>query len=158
MPFDMPDQGCEHTHALSSALRGIEAVMHDPRPMTERRGAKNWHYVNCTRSFTARAKARKRLMELREWRRQHPWLLAWERLSPWDRQWADNTASCESGGNPTAHNPTGVYHGAMQFDLGTWAEAGGSGDPHTHSLNEQKVRAVWLMHKVGSGRWPVCGH
>lgn len=45
----------------------------------------------------------------------------------------------------------------MQFDLGTWREAGGFGDPHNASLAEQKVRAVWLAQRVGTGRWPVCG-
>ena len=37
-------------------------------------------------------------------------------------------ANCESGGNPRAVNPAG-YYGLYQFDLGTWASVGGSGDP-----------------------------
>lgn len=159
MLLDVPDQSCDHTHSLKSAERGIHFVMRDPRPLTEKRGARNWHYVNCTRSRTARAKARRKLEEMRTWRREHPWLLAWERLSAGDKAWANSTAWCETGGtmNPRIVSPGGKYRGLMQFDFRTWHEAGGSGDPIDASGNEQKVRAVYLMHRVGTGRWPNCG-
>lgn len=94
------------------------------------------------------------------WCKRHPdcaWRLRWKRLPAGWRYWAVDTEACESGHNPYAHGGGGTYHGSMQFDLGTWAEAGGSGDPHTHSIYEQRWRAVKLAQRVGTGRWPVCG-
>jgi hypothetical protein len=46
----------------------------------------------------------------------------------------------------------------MQFDLRTWREAGGWGDPIFATIYEQRVRAIELAKRVGTGRWPVCGH
>ena len=40
----------------------------------------------------------------------------------------DAIAACESGGDPTAVNAAG-YYGKYQFDTGTWASVGGSGNP-----------------------------
>ena len=74
----------------------------------------------------------------------------------YERQWAVNTGACESHNTPTAHSPHGD-HGAMQFKLGTWRSAGGSGDPHTKSLYEQYVRAIRWKHKTSDEQWPNCG-
>jgi len=41
----------------------------------------------------------------------------------------ESIASCESGGDPTAVSSDGTYRGKYQFDYGTWASMGGSGDP-----------------------------
>ena len=38
-------------------------------------------------------------------------------------------AACESGGNPRAVGGGGAFRGKYQFDYGTWAAVGGSGDP-----------------------------
>jgi soluble lytic murein transglycosylase-like protein len=65
-------------------------------------------------------------------------------------------AACESGGDPTAVNPAG-YYGKYQFDLGTWASVGGSGNPAEASEAEQDYRAALLYSRAGASPWPVCG-
>lgn len=66
-------------------------------------------------------------------------------------------AACESGGNPGAVSPGGRYRGKYQFDYGTWASVGGSGDPAAASEAEQDKRAAMLYARAGSAPWPVCG-
>jgi transglycosylase-like protein len=66
-------------------------------------------------------------------------------------------ASCESGGDPTAVSADGAYHGLYQFDYGTWASVGGSGDPAAASPAEQSYRAALLYSQSGSSPWPICG-
>ena len=69
----------------------------------------------------------------------------------------DAIAACESGGDPTAVSPDGTYRGKYQFDLGTWAAMGGSGDPAAAPEAEQDMRAAELLAQSGSSPWPVCG-
>ncbi|MGI9020246.1 MAG: transglycosylase family protein [Solirubrobacterales bacterium] len=69
----------------------------------------------------------------------------------------DTIASCESGGNPAAVSPDGTYRGKYQFDSGTWAAMGGSGDPAAAPEAEQDMRAAMLYSQAGSSPWPVCG-
>jgi hypothetical protein len=69
----------------------------------------------------------------------------------------NSIAACESGGDPRAVSAGGLYRGKYQFDLRTWQEAGGSGDPAAASEAEQDMRAAILYRKAGPGRWPVCG-
>jgi hypothetical protein len=66
-------------------------------------------------------------------------------------------ASCESGGDPSAVDPSGTYRGKYQFDTGTWASVGGSGDPAAAPEREQDYRAALLYSRAGSSPWPVCG-
>jgi Transglycosylase-like domain len=66
-------------------------------------------------------------------------------------------ARCESGGNPSAVDPTGTYRGKYQFDLQTWQSVGGSGDPAVASEAEQDMRAQRLYAQRGAAAWPVCG-
>jgi soluble lytic murein transglycosylase-like protein len=66
-------------------------------------------------------------------------------------------AACESGGNPRAVGGGGAYRGKYQFDYGTWASVGGSGDPAAASEAEQDKRAAALYARAGSAPWPVCG-
>jgi resuscitation-promoting factor RpfB len=66
-------------------------------------------------------------------------------------------AACESGGDPTAVSADGSYHGLYQFDYGTWASVGGSGDPSAASPEEQTYRAALLYARSGSSSWPICG-
>lgn len=66
-------------------------------------------------------------------------------------------ASCESGGNPAAVSSDGSYRGKYQFDYGTWASMGGSGDPAAASEEEQDYRAAQLYAQAGSSPWPICG-
>ncbi len=66
-------------------------------------------------------------------------------------------AACESGGDPTAVDPSGTYYGKYQFDTGTWASVGGSGSPAEAPEAEQDYRASLLLSRAGSSPWPVCG-
>jgi len=66
-------------------------------------------------------------------------------------------AACESGGNPAAISPSGLYRGMYQFTYSTWASVGGSGDPAAASAAEQTMRAAILYQRSGPGQWPVCG-
>ena len=74
-----------------------------------------------------------------------------------DQGTLDAIAACESGGDPTAVDPSGTYRGKYQFDLGTWASVGGSGDPAAAPEGEQDYRAAVLLSQAGSSPWPVCG-
>jgi hypothetical protein len=69
----------------------------------------------------------------------------------------ETIAACESGGDPTAVSADGTYHGLYQFDYGTWASVGGSGDPAAASPAEQTYRAALLYSQSGSSPWPICG-
>jgi len=66
-------------------------------------------------------------------------------------------AACESGGNPAAIGGGGAYRGKYQFDYGTWASVGGTGDPAAASEAEQDRRAAILLQRSGTSPWPVCG-
>ena len=66
-------------------------------------------------------------------------------------------AACESGGNPSAIGGGGAYRGKYQFDQGTWASVGGSGDPAAAPESEQDMRAAMLYARAGSAPWPTCG-
>ena len=74
-----------------------------------------------------------------------------------DQSTLDAIAACESGGDPTAVDPSGTYRGKYQFDLQTWASVGGSGDAAAAPEAEQDYRAALLMSRSGSSPWPVCG-
>jgi len=69
----------------------------------------------------------------------------------------DAIAACESGGDPTAVSADGTYRGKYQFDYGTWASVGGSGDPAAAPEAEQDMRAAMLYASSGSSPWPICG-
>ena len=69
----------------------------------------------------------------------------------------ESIAACESGGDPAAVSSTGSYRGKYQFDYGTWAAVGGSGDPAAAPEAEQDYRAALLYGRSGSSPWPVCG-
>ena len=69
----------------------------------------------------------------------------------------DAIGSCESGGDPSAVSSDGSYRGKYQFDYGTWAAVGGSGDPAAAPEQEQDYRAALLYAQSGSSPWPVCG-
>jgi hypothetical protein len=69
----------------------------------------------------------------------------------------DAIGACESGSDPTAISSDGSYRGKYQFDYGTWASVGGSGDPAVAPEDEQDYRAALLYAQSGSSPWPVCG-
>lgn len=66
-------------------------------------------------------------------------------------------ALCESGGNPTAVSPSGLYRGKYQFDPGTWQSLGGTGDPDKAPEAEQDRIAGILYGRSGASPWPICG-
>ena len=66
-------------------------------------------------------------------------------------------AACESGGDPAAVSADGTYRGLFQFDYGTWASVGGTGDPAAAPVAEQYQRAAILYARSGSTPWPICG-
>lgn len=66
-------------------------------------------------------------------------------------------AACESGGNPRAVSPGGLYRGLYQFSMSTWASVGGVGDPINASPAEQTYRAWVLYQRSGRSPWPICG-
>jgi len=69
----------------------------------------------------------------------------------------ESIAASESGGDPTAVSSDGTYRGKYQFDRGTWASVGGSGDPAAAPEAEQDYRAALLYSRSSSSPWPVCG-
>jgi soluble lytic murein transglycosylase-like protein len=69
----------------------------------------------------------------------------------------ESIAACESGGDPTAVSADGTYRGKYQFDYGTWASVGGSGDPAAAPEAEQDMRAAMLYSQAGASPWPICG-
>jgi hypothetical protein len=69
----------------------------------------------------------------------------------------ESIAACESGGDPTIVSSDGSYRGKYQFDYGTWASVGGSGDPAAAPETEQDYRAALLYTQSGSNPWPICG-
>lgn len=66
-------------------------------------------------------------------------------------------ARCESGGNPRAVSPNGLYHGLYQFANSTWRGVGGSGSASQASPDEQTYRAKLLYSRSGRSPWPHCG-
>ena len=70
---------------------------------------------------------------------------------------SDSGANVVFGGDPSAVSSDGSYRGKYQFDYGTWASVGGSGDPAAASEQEQDYRAALLYAQSGSSPWPICG-
>ena len=69
---------------------------------------------------------------------------------PWDE-----LAECESGGDWSINTGNG-YYGGLQFALGSWQAAGGTGYPHEHSPAEQIRRGEILQDMQGWNAWPTC--
>ena len=70
-----------------------------------------------------------------------------------DGDYLVSVASCESGLDPHAVNPSG-YYGLFQFDQATWGEYG-SGS--IYDASAQAEAAAGMMAAGMSSRWPVCG-
>ena len=84
-------------------------------------------------------------------------------LNPFKRSFLGPVGACESGTG--SHNlkvglkavsPGGKYRGRYQFDLRSWAGAGGKGDPISWGWIEQAYRAVVWLHRHSRGAWPNC--
>jgi hypothetical protein len=94
-----------------------------------------------------------RKMKLRAKARKHAAAVQQSSASPQ----LEAIAACESGGNPSAIGGGGAFRGKYQFDYGTWASVGGSGDPAAAPEAEQDARAAALLSRSGTSPWPVCG-
>lgn len=67
-------------------------------------------------------------------------------------------AKCESGGNPRAVSPNGLYRGKYQFMRSTWKANGGrTRDPIDASEAHQDRVALRLYRARGTAPWPSCG-
>jgi hypothetical protein len=62
-------------------------------------------------------------------------------------------AQCESGGDPTAVSPDGLYRGKWQMDQRTWESAGGTGDPAAAPEAVQDAVAATLYARRGTQPW-----
>jgi Transglycosylase-like domain/Putative peptidoglycan binding domain len=65
-------------------------------------------------------------------------------------------ARCESGGNPRAVSPHGLYRGKYQFSRSTWRSVGGHGDPARAPEWLQDRLALRLYKRRGTAPWPHC--
>jgi hypothetical protein len=65
-------------------------------------------------------------------------------------------AECESGGNPRAISPGGMYRGKYQFSRETWRNLGGTGDPAAAPEWLQDRMALKLYRLRGTAPWPNC--
>lgn len=65
---------------------------------------------------------------------------------------------CESGGNPTAQNPSSTASGLFQFLDSTWQSVGGSGRAKDAPASEQYMRAERLYAQSGTSPWNASRH
>jgi hypothetical protein len=107
---------------------------------------------NC--AYTMKANRNMLLLQKAEGRKRRARILA-ARIFP-VRPHLRRIAQCESGGDPTAISPNGMYRGKYQFSFSTWQSVGGQGDPAAASEYEQDKRAEMLYKTGGPGHWPVC--
>ena len=68
-------------------------------------------------------------------------------------------AQCESGGNPRAVSPNGLYRGLYQISASTWAAYGGTSyaaRPDLASPSQQLAVAQKIQQGQGWNAWPTC--
>lgn len=70
---------------------------------------------------------------------------------PWARTW-DVPDSIKGGRGEGGWHTKSLYRGGLQWSLGTWARAGGRGDPADASPAEEIFRAYVIVRRNG-GRW-----
>lgn len=82
---------------------------------------------------------------------------------PSEAQW-EALRQCESGGNYSITNPSGLYRGAYQFSQATWNWIAGAHypnlvgvDPAQAAPRAQDRMARKLYEVAGWRQWPVCG-
>jgi len=153
--WQMKEQ-CDHGHRGFVAKHRIQNLMRSTEMLTQKRWHRVQHYVKCTMTAKQSKRLRKTLNRLRAWRASHKDYLIYSRLPAWTHAWAVNTGACESGNDPTTNTGNG-YYGAFQFNLGTWAAAGGQGMPNLQSWHYQATIAIKLMLREGAQHWPNCG-
>ena len=62
----------------------------------------------------------------------------------------------ESGGNPSAVNPSSGAGGYYQIMPSTWAAYGGTGAPQDAPMSEQTAIAQKIYHSQGPSAWTNC--
>jgi hypothetical protein len=62
----------------------------------------------------------------------------------------------ESGGNPSAVNPTSGAGGYYQITPATWAAYGGTGAPQSASMGQQTAIAQKIYQSQGPSAWSNC--
>jgi hypothetical protein len=62
----------------------------------------------------------------------------------------------ESGGNPTAVNPSSGAGGYYQITPATWAAYGGTGAPQSASMSQQTAIAQKIYQSQGPSAWSNC--
>jgi hypothetical protein len=62
----------------------------------------------------------------------------------------------ESGGNPSAVNPSSGAGGYYQITPATWAAYGGTGAPQSASMSEQTAIAQQIYQSQGPSAWSNC--
>lgn len=88
-------------------------------------------------------------------RHEHFWLNHWRSLPAGARYWTTCVSSHESGNRRIARESGFLSY--FQWTIGTWHNAGGRGNPETHSWHEQAVKA-WRWHRSHPyGQWPNTG-
>lgn len=63
---------------------------------------------------------------------------------------------CESGNNYARVSRTGKYHGAYQYDIGTWANFGGYARADLAPAEVQDEKARQTQARRGWSPWPSC--
>lgn len=83
-------------------------------------------------------------------------LSAYSGGSVYDDASAGSVASCESGGDPSAVDASGTYHGAYQFDDPTFQAASGlSGSASDYDMATQTA-AFQAWYPAHPEAWPNC--
>lgn len=156
-PYWRTIDGCSHGHPSRVSYRAVRLLLRHTRPVVDRERVR--HYARCVATKAKRrAIVRKAVKPGWRWRSSYP--QKWAILT--NRRYADLLAylaavrGCESGGDPGAVSPDGLYRGLYQFSFSTWASVGGAGDPAAAHPAEQTFRAARLLRESGPQHWPNC--
>jgi soluble lytic murein transglycosylase-like protein len=152
---------------LTEKAETIDPVIRMAERSHERARERNLRLFRANAELRGTDPRERREVELRDWAVRHI-RVSNERLAERNRKLRreaaaavpphlEAIAACESGGDPTAVSADGTYRGKYQFDHGTWASVGGSGDPAAAPEAEQDRRAAMLYARAGASPWPVCG-
>ena len=152
-----PSSGCAKTYTRAHFHTAARSTFDRAFPLEQRKQTLA-RIVRCQRYEKSDPIVRKhRRLYRHAWAVRFYWVREWARVPAWLQGTLQRIASCESGGNPRAISPGGTYRGLLQFDFGTWASVGGSGDPAAASALEQYVRGAILYGQRGAAPWPICG-
>lgn len=156
-PIEAGAEGCAKTYTRAHFHAAARSTFDRAFPL-ERRKRTLARIIRCQRRPASRPIVREHRKRYRAaWIRRFYFERAWARVPAWLQSTLIAISGCESGGDPAAVSPGGLYRGLLQFDYGTWASVGGHGDPAAASRLEQLVRGSILYGRRGSAPWPRCG-